>query len=1255
MGSATNQDFSIQNLTRATPSYKTRTWTALAGLLFFVTIYLLFTGWLIISSYHFLIGTLEGDENSVMSFLCALSAIFLSVFMVKGLFFLKRGGNKNYHEIKAHEEPELVEFIHQVADETGAPRPLKIFLTPLVNAAVFYDLSILNFFFPSKKNLLIGLGLVNVLNRSEFKAVLAHEFGHFSQRSMAIGRWVYTSEQITARIVGTRGILDGLLDFISHIDIRIAWIGWIMSMIVWSIRSLMETLYRLVSMTHMALSREMEYQADLVSVSITGSDALINGLHKTQAADESWSHSLYFLDSEISEKRTIKDLFTVHKETMNHLRRILADPTYGVSPERPSENPQTFRVFKKELAQPPKMWMTHPVNSDREENAKKTYLFMEIDEQSAWDLFSDPQKLKNKITADMLKEVRDVESVPMKTTLEHLHNFFNMKSYDRKYQGVYLGREVTRHLEKPEEMYSTPVKEDLFASISRLYPKELSEKMEELRNLQEEYVLLEAIKHKQMEASGGFIKHRGEKFKKSNLPEIIEQVSDEQKKIEQIINKHETECRTVFKKVADSKTNWDKYHHGHCRLLHYAEHSYANIEDLAGVVGNVAAVVTADGRVSSEELDRLLAVAGNLHRGIKKIYDHKDKVILSPAIASELKIKNWSEKLEDFNLPFPVKENIDEWMKVIESLIQVTLIALSELKTAALNQLLSIEEDILSQHKKETERVMAPNAPESPAEYDVLLTGNERELQTQLKGWDRIFVADGAGPLIMRLLLACSIIGSLVFLGSIIGNNDFHIYNGLNTPVQVNINDRVINIRNQKVHTLSLPLGVYDITTSKYNGVTIDSLSINIDKAFSNIVYNVASASPIVEHTLVYGNSRKGSHSVLGNPRSFSTKAQYIFTEPPARIRSSSSETTKTFLQGCGDLNPVHMLSMLKDPQATAKLIQSHAIWDPVEAKHTILWFFFAYASPGFSSIVKRRLEAYPGDILSERILYKKANEEEKNKMITAWKKQLQKSHNPDLVYLLSRTGKDLIKRNKDFFKAYKQHPDHPWFTYTAGITLIDSQQHTEGLKALTIAENQLPGIKVQTEVIKERIRRYNSRKWSELTDDLLDKSYFLYQLVSLENGFKDNPFPAYSYLHKGELEKALNSADTKNKERILRLAAMSDGAEEKWAYEAMKLPLPENPLELWISYGLKMKASKDGSSEKKKLLELSPSANELVFIFLDSASTTDIADLTILNDVGMETRAIAYFIARYLGAQNIELTRYPKYMLFTSERPYIR
>jgi Zn-dependent protease with chaperone function len=100
-----------------------------------------------------------------------------------------------------------------------------------VNAAVFHDLSITNLVLPSKKNLVIGLGLVNVLTLGELKAVIAHEFGHFAQRAMTVGRWMYVAQQIAGQIVVRRDALDRLLQRVSHFDPRVAWIGWILRLL----------------------------------------------------------------------------------------------------------------------------------------------------------------------------------------------------------------------------------------------------------------------------------------------------------------------------------------------------------------------------------------------------------------------------------------------------------------------------------------------------------------------------------------------------------------------------------------------------------------------------------------------------------------------------------------------------------------------------------------------------------------------------------------------------------------------------------------------------------------------------------------------------------------------------------------------------------------------------------------------------------------------------------------------------------------
>ena len=84
-------------------------------------------------------------------------------------------------EITEDEHPVLFGFIHKICDELGAPEPNKVFVSPDVNAAVMPRSTLVNLIVEPKKDLLIGLGLVNCINLSEFKSVLAHEFGHFSQ------------------------------------------------------------------------------------------------------------------------------------------------------------------------------------------------------------------------------------------------------------------------------------------------------------------------------------------------------------------------------------------------------------------------------------------------------------------------------------------------------------------------------------------------------------------------------------------------------------------------------------------------------------------------------------------------------------------------------------------------------------------------------------------------------------------------------------------------------------------------------------------------------------------------------------------------------------------------------------------------------------------------------------------------------------------------------------------------------------------
>jgi Zn-dependent protease with chaperone function len=200
-------------------------------------------------------------------------------------------------------------------------------------------------------------------------AVLAHELGHFAQRSMAVGRWVYIAQQVAGQIVASRSWLDRALSALSSVDLRVAWIGWVMRIIVWSIRSLLDTTFGLVILAQRALGREMEFQADLVSVSLTGSDALVHALHRLGAADGAWSNALSITAREASAGHAVPDVFALQTRIIERMAGILNEPKHGASPELPARGRQEHRVFEQQLAEPPRMWSTHPANRDREDNA----------------------------------------------------------------------------------------------------------------------------------------------------------------------------------------------------------------------------------------------------------------------------------------------------------------------------------------------------------------------------------------------------------------------------------------------------------------------------------------------------------------------------------------------------------------------------------------------------------------------------------------------------------------------------------------------------------------------------------------------------------------------------------------------------------------------------------------------------------------------------------------------------------------------
>jgi Zn-dependent protease with chaperone function len=300
--------------------------------------------------------------------------LLLFLFLLKSLFKRQRKDRDALIEIHEDEHPRLFEFINQLCDDTGAPFPKAVYVSPDVNASVFYDSSVLNLLVPTQKNLLIGLGLVNVLPLDEFKAVLAHEFGHFSQKSMALGRYVYVAKRIIGDMVYGRDFWDEWVERGKETDIRVAWIAWAVYGMVWVLRQPLKLAFKLIDVTDAALSRQMEFNADRVAVSVAGSDAIVHSLFRLDFANDCLNQALEDLGQAKDHGLYSRDLFYHQTKAAPFVRAMRRKPDLGVVPALPADPTVCIELFKPGDDGVPCMYATHPGNYDREQSAKHIYI-----------------------------------------------------------------------------------------------------------------------------------------------------------------------------------------------------------------------------------------------------------------------------------------------------------------------------------------------------------------------------------------------------------------------------------------------------------------------------------------------------------------------------------------------------------------------------------------------------------------------------------------------------------------------------------------------------------------------------------------------------------------------------------------------------------------------------------------------------------------------------------------------------------------
>jgi Zn-dependent protease with chaperone function len=515
------------NLTQVSANYRRQVVIVLACMTLFILLYislLTSAGWLVYQAITYSMGSVN-KLTLLLKFGAVACSLMLFAFLVKVLFKSAKGNDADRVEVTEAQHPELFRFIGQVCAETGAPQPHKIYLSAEVNACVFYNSTFWSLFLPVKKNLLIGLGLVNSLNLSEFKAVIAHEFGHFAQSSMKLGSYVYMANRIIYAMVYDRDKWDDLLHQWQRSDFRIAVFGWILGGFVWLVRQLMALIYRLVNLVHAALSRQMEFHADSVAVSVAGSQAIVNALYRLDFAGDSLLLAVQDLDRAKEHDLYSADLFYHQTQAQARLRKQNKDPQMGIAP---STGPGEW-VFAANDTHVAAMYASHPTNREREANAKRILVEGPVEDRSPWLLFTHPDQVRAQITALVYKLRHQYDLAKGHQPLDQVQAFIDNEhqalDINERYAGLYdhLTLQVF-DLENPQQ-----VVEQVLAGQppqpAALYRNDYPARVEDLVRLQREQN--ELAEHAHPDNKTAQFNFRGQQYPKKRANELRQGVEAE--------------------------------------------------------------------------------------------------------------------------------------------------------------------------------------------------------------------------------------------------------------------------------------------------------------------------------------------------------------------------------------------------------------------------------------------------------------------------------------------------------------------------------------------------------------------------------------------------------------------------------------------------------------------------------------------------------------------------------------------------------
>jgi hypothetical protein len=293
-------------------------------------------------------------------------------------------------------------------------------------------------FLPVKKNLQIGLGLVNALTVEELKAILSHEFGHFSQQTMAVGSYVYNVNQIIFNTLydneSYQKLIQKWADVSGYFYPFVALAVKINSGIQW----ILQKLYNVVNISYLGLSREMEFHADEIAAQITGCEPAKNALLRTPLADYAFNNVLDFYNRKIADNLRSENLYKDQISVMKILAEINNIPLKNDLPYISLEEQSKFDKSKLVIKN---QWASHPTDKERITKLLNTGILYENNKDNlANSIFKNIEETQKQLTNKLFESVNyqaEVKFISFEDFQKEYKNNVLSNSFSKIYNGYY--------------------------------------------------------------------------------------------------------------------------------------------------------------------------------------------------------------------------------------------------------------------------------------------------------------------------------------------------------------------------------------------------------------------------------------------------------------------------------------------------------------------------------------------------------------------------------------------------------------------------------------------------------------------------------------------------------------------------------------------------------------------------------------------------------------------------------------------------